>query len=196
MPKEALKIVRFNNDFIACKNFYSTRFRSFRAFFNDKHPLFNSFVVKQQRINAHPSIIKIVGKTQDTITIQLINITHSTKQIKINNDIIDVKFVGYDGFFKPQYVPKALCIIEMSIQEYNNMIIDISNNENEIQKLGGIANIEKIKKQISLDWETNIIYDYKNYLKKSEEILYKKIERFELHRHQTLEDFDLKKDDE
>jgi hypothetical protein len=26
--------------------------------------------------------------------------------------------------------------------------------------------------------------------------LYKKIERFELHRHQTLEDFDLKKDDE
>jgi hypothetical protein len=52
----------------------------------------------------------------------------------------------------------------MTIKEYNEMIIDLTDNKNQTEQLLGQKDLEDIKNQIDPNWEE---YSYSNYLNKS-----------------------------
>ena len=84
--------------------------------------------------------------------------------ININKDKVDKILVGKDGNGKLQYLTKASCILEMTIQEYNDMFIDVTDNKDKIENLLGQKDLKDIENQIDPNWEE---YSYSNYLNKS-----------------------------
>lgn len=84
--------------------------------------------------------------------------------ININKDKVDKILVGKDGNGKLQYLTKAYCLLEMTIQEYNDMVIDVTDNKDKIENLLGQNDLKDIENQIDPNWEE---YSYSNYLNKS-----------------------------
>lgn len=116
--------------------------------YNQSHE-FEQLIKQENRIRMHPSFIKKISEKNDIIRCRWVNITHSSKDIKINQqNITKTKVTTYikDGKEQTQYLVNASCEIELTKKEYNEMIQDISKNTNEIEKLGGQANIKKYKK--------------------------------------------------
>lgn len=54
----------------------------------------------------------------------------------------------------------------MTKDEYNEMIQDVTEDPDEIKKLGGQENVNKIKTKIENEWDTKPSLNYINYLKK------------------------------
>lgn len=118
------------------------------------------------RMQMHPSFIKKISETNDIIRCCWVNITHSSKDIKINRqNITKTKISSYikDGKQQTQYLVDASCEIEVTKEEYNEMIQDISTNPDEINKLGGLENIKKITEKLENEWHNKPSYDYINY---------------------------------
>lgn len=100
---------------------------------------FNKQVEFEKGIRNHPFFYKKILETNDKVILKIINLTHSSNVIKIGSYLKEGKEII-------QYAPKAWCIIEMTKKEFNEMIQDITNNTEEIKKVGGKENVEKIKK--------------------------------------------------
>lgn len=127
---------------------------------------FESYLNKQIKIYEHPIIFEIIKRMdeEDSVSVRIWNLTHSNKIININGDKVEKILIGKDGEGKLQYLTKASCIVEMTIKEYNEMIINLTDNKKEINRLLGENDLENIKKQIDSNWEE---YSYSNYLNKS-----------------------------
>ena len=148
------------------------------AFFNSQQ--FYKQFKEEKSIRDHPFVYKIVSENDKKVILQIINLTHSSNNLKINNEI--VKKIKVGSYWKQgkeihQYAPQASCIIEMTKQEYKEMVHDVTNDPIEINKLGGQKNVEKIKIKLENEWEAKQSYDYIDYLKKKTLIFYKKYEK-------------------
>ena len=146
----------------------------------NKSQEFNQFIKQEKRIRMHPSFIKKISEKNDIIRCRWVNITHSSKDIKINKqNITKTKVTTYikDGKEQSQYLVNASCEIEFTKEEYNEMIQDISQNTNEIKKLGGPENIKKIQKKLENEWDDKPTYKYIDYLKTTVISNYEKYEK-------------------
>lgn len=118
-------------------------------------------MVQQQRIaHNHPFfyILESISYNKNTVTLKVRNITTSHKDIKINNEIIKTTKVGSyikDGKVVDQYV-------EVPLKYYQLMIIDISNDPDEIKRLGGKENIDIIKQKFNNEIHTKPTIEYIN----------------------------------
>lgn len=98
-------------------------------FFNSKH--FHRLVKNEQEIWSHTLLYKKIKETKETVTLKIVNLTHSNKVIKINNEIVNKIKVGtywQDGKEKIQYVPAASWELEITKDEYNEMVQDVTND--------------------------------------------------------------------
>lgn len=133
----------------------------------DKSKEFEKLIKHENMIRRHPSFLKIISENNNIIKCRWINLTHSPDDIKINQqNITKTKVSSYikDGKEYQQYLLNASCEIELTKEEYKEMIQDISNNPDEINKLGGHANIKKIQEKLENEWENKPSYEYIKYL--------------------------------
>lgn len=122
----------------------------------------------ENMIRRHPSFLKIISEKNNIIRCRWINLTHSPDDIRIEQqNITKTKVSTYikDGKEYQQYLLNASCEIELTKEEYNEMIQDISNDPDEINKLGGPENIIKIQEKLENEWEKKPSYEYIKYLK-------------------------------
>lgn len=141
---------------------------------------FNKQLDKEISIRAHPFLYKIISENEYKVVLKAINLTHSSNQIIINNEIVKKTKIGAywkEGKEISQYAPNSSCIIEILKQEYNEMIQDVTNDPETIKNLGGKENVERIKQKLENEWDTKKSYDYNNYLKNITLMYYNKYEK-------------------
>lgn len=146
-----------------------------------KHELFDKYVRFQYKIHKHPFGYVINKIENEMITFDIISLTSSKKDIKLNGEIVTVSPIGTylkEGKEVIQYASNASCTITMSIKDFNFMVKDIHEDDNELKKIG--LNTQKSKEiQNKLEnWCVNNNYRYDEYLKRSIELYYSKYEKF------------------
>lgn len=130
---------------------------------------FEKLVRTDAQIFKHPTYAEKKGETANTIIYKVVTITHSPKYIRINDQKVEkIKVSSYvkDGKQIGQYATNASWLIEVDKKEPNFTIEDVSNETEEIKKLGGKENIKKIKEKLENEWNTKPTYEYIDYLKK------------------------------
>lgn len=133
----------------------------FNQFINSRH--FNRLVDKEKAIRTHPFFIKKMDETDNKIVIMAVNTTHSSNNIKINKQLVTTTQVASywkDGEEKKQYLINASCIIELQKNEYYKLIQNVSNDPDEVKKLGGIENIKKIQEKLENEWNNKPRFYY------------------------------------
>lgn len=133
----------------------------FNQFINSRH--FNRLVDKEKAIRTHPFFIKKMDETDNKIVIMAVNTTHSSNNIKINKQLVTTTQVASywkDGEEKKQYLINASCIIELQKNEYYKLIQNVSNDPDEVKKLGGLENIKKIQEKLENEWNNKPRFYY------------------------------------
>lgn len=145
-----------------------------------KSPNFKKVLNKDDWILQHPVLAKQIGETTNTKIYKIITLTHSPYDININNEIVKKTKVGSyekDGKQVDQYATNASCLIEVENNDPNVTIKNVSNDPEEIKKLGGKENFENIIRKLDYEWETKPTYEYINYLKNTVIKDYEKYEK-------------------